>query len=59
MIASTLFQRLADPVLLLVLVGMAAYGFRHGAFLAAILRHFGVQPVRVLPAGAARRPCSN
>lgn len=36
MICSTLFQRLADPLLLLVLIGMAAYGFRHGAFLAAI-----------------------
>lgn len=36
MIASTLFQRLADPVLLLALVGMAAYGFRHGVFVAAI-----------------------
>lgn len=36
MICSTLLQRLADPLLLLVLIGMAAYGFRHGAFLAAI-----------------------
>jgi len=36
MICSTLFQHLADPVLLLVLVGMAAYGFRHGVFLATI-----------------------
>ena len=36
MIASTLLQRLADPVLLLALVGMAAYGFRHGAFLSVI-----------------------
>lgn len=36
MICSTLLQRLADPLLLLVLVGMAAYGFRHGVFLATI-----------------------
>jgi len=36
MIASTLLQRLADPILLLALVGMAAYGFLHGAFLATI-----------------------
>lgn len=36
MICSTLFQRLADPLLLLALVGMAAYGFRQGVFLSAI-----------------------
>lgn len=47
MIASTLFQRLADPVLLLAVVGMAAYGFRHGAFLAAIAA------MQVLAAGLA------
>jgi hypothetical protein len=47
MIASTLFQRLADPVLLLAVVGMAAYGFRHGAFLAAVVA------MQVLAAGLA------
>lgn len=36
MTETTLLERLADPVLLMVIGGMAAYGFRHGGFLAAI-----------------------
>lgn len=35
-IATTLLQRLADPILLAALAGMGAYGFHHGVFLATI-----------------------